>query len=117
MALTAAKLACLTDEELLRVATHEADELTSSPMELELIKRMGDLIDGRDDEIVELKARADDAEQAAQSSEDRAAAAENKYGGDHQFEPSEAVDLLDALWDAEIFSLQQLNELLQTTNQ
>lgn len=113
MALTAAQLACLTDEELLRIATHEADEMTSSPMELELIKRMGDLIDGRDDEIVELKARAYDAEQAAQSAEDRAA----EYGGDHQFEPSEAVDLLDALWDAEIFNLQQLEELLQTTNQ
>lgn len=43
--MNAAQLDYLTDEELLRIATHEADELTSSPMELELIKRMCALLD------------------------------------------------------------------------
>lgn len=147
MALTAAQLACLTDEELLRVATHEADELTSSPMELELIKRMGDLIDDQKAfeplaEIIGTRAKdvqkfVEIAEALPSLSDDKALRLLNVLSdqgvteasdleaalklhaecADSEFDDSEIPQLLTALADAEVFSLQQLEELLQTTNQ
>lgn len=147
MALTAAQLACLTDEELLRIATHEADELTSSPMELELLKRMGDLIDDQQAlgplaeiigtnpkdvqkfvEIAEaLPSLSDDKalrllnvlsdQEVTEASDLEAALKLHAECANSEFDDSEIPQLLTALADAEIFNLQQLEELLQTTNQ
>ena len=147
MALTAAQLAYLTDEELLRIATHEADEMTSSPMELELIKRMGDLIDDQkafeplaeiigtrlkdvqnfveiaeampsisDDKVLRLLNVLSDQE-VTEASDLEAALKLHAECANSEFDDSEIPQLLTALADAEIFNLQQLNELLQTTNQ
>ncbi len=42
---TGLTLSRLTNEELLRIATAEVDSLTSTPLEVELLKRFGDLLD------------------------------------------------------------------------
>lgn len=150
MALTAAQLAFLTDEELLRIAMHEADELTSSPMELELIQRMGALIDDQKafeplaeiigtrpkdvqnfveiaeampsisgDKVLRLLNILSDQEVTEASDLEAALKlhAECADNDAHDFEYREIPQVLKALSDAEIFNLQQLEELLQTTNQ
>lgn len=43
--MTGLTLSRLTNEELLRIATAEVDSLTSTPLEVELLKRFGDLLD------------------------------------------------------------------------
>lgn len=147
MALSTSQLAYLTDEELLRIATHEADELTSSPMELELIKRMGDLIDDQkafeplaeiigtrlkdvqnfveiaeampsisDDKVLRLLNVLSD-QGVTEATDLEAALKLHAECANSEFDDSEIPQLLTALADAEIFNLQQLNELLQTTNQ
>ena len=45
MTLTAAQVGRLTNEELLRLAQDEQDPVTSSPLDLEITKRLGAVVD------------------------------------------------------------------------
>lgn len=45
-------LPMLSNEELLRIASAEIDELTSTPLELELLHRFAALLDEQNDELV-----------------------------------------------------------------